>query len=148
MSEDPRVARSGIVRESLHDQPIPDLMRQLATETSTLVRQELDLAKAELAQKGKNAGIGVGMFGGAGLVSFLALACITLFFVEGLHALGVPLWLAALVVGIVYGVIAGVLALVGKRRIAKAVPPAPDQTVQSVKEDVEWAKIQAKSGRR
>jgi hypothetical protein len=76
-----------------------------------LVKQEIDLAKAELSEKGKKAGKGAGM------------------------------------VAVVYAAIAGVLALQGRNKIQDAVPPVPEQATESVKEDVEWAKTRAKSGR-
>jgi hypothetical protein len=129
-----------------HERPIGELLRELANETSTLLRQELDLAKAEMTQKAKQAGIGVGMFGAAGVLGFLALGALTECFIAAL-SLAMPVWLASLIIVVVYVVVAACLALTGKARIKKAVPPAPEKTVQSIKEDVEWAKIQARSGR-
>lgn len=124
-----------------------ELVKQLSEQTSTLIRQELDLAKAELTEKGKAAGIGAGMFGGAGVVGLLALgaltACIVLLLDKAMDA-----WVAALIVAVVYGAVAGVLALRGKDRVKAGMPPAPEQTVESVKEDVQWAKTRAKSARR
>jgi len=126
-------------RKPTEEQSLPELMKTLAQQTSTLVKQELDLAKAELRQKGKKAGIGVGMFGAAGVVGLLALgaltACFILALAEVMHAA-----LAALLVAVVYGAIAGVLALTGKERVQEAAPPVPEQTVETVKEDVEWLK--------
>jgi uncharacterized membrane protein YqjE len=139
------------MKETVHvtgerDKPVGELMRQLAQETSTLVRQELALAKAEMREKGAKAGVGAGMFGGASVIGLLALASLTLCFIAALHLI-LPLWLAALIVALVYGAIAGALAITGKTRIQEAVPPAPQQTIQTVKEDVEWAKMSARSGR-
>src|SRR3954454_6759601 len=94
----------------LREQGMGELVKQLADETSTLVRQELDLAKAEMAQKGKQAGKGVGMFGAAGIVGFLALGALTAAIIAALDS-GMATWLAALIVAVVYGAIAGVLAL-------------------------------------
>jgi nitrate/nitrite transporter NarK len=122
-----------------------ELFKQLSNDLSTLVRQELKLAQAEMTQKGKQAGIGVGMFGGAGVVGVLALGTLTTCLVAAL-ATGMDLWLAALIVTVVYGVVAGVLALIGKNRVTEATPPVPEQTVESVKEDVQWAKTQLPSG--
>lgn len=130
----------------LRDRPTTDLLRELADQTTTLVRQEIDLAKAELTEKGKRAGAGAGMFGGAGLIGTLALAALTTAIVAALDT-AMPLWLAALIVAAVYGAIAGVLALTGKRQIDEAAPAAPEQTIDSVKEDVQWAKTRARSGR-
>jgi len=130
-----------------HDKSIPELMRELTDETTTLFRQELDLAKAEMTQKGKEAGLGIGMFGAAGIIALFALGALTACFIAAL-ASTMPVWLAALIVTAVYAVIAGIVALIGKQRLKQATPPKPDQTIQTVKEDVQWAKTQAKSGRK
>jgi uncharacterized membrane protein YqjE len=130
----------------LREQPIGDLLKQLSQETTTLVRQELELAKAEMAEKGKQAGKGAGMFGGAGVVGFLALGALTAALILALDT-GMKAWLAALVVGVVYAAIAGVLALTGKKEVQQATPPVPEQTVDSVKEDVQWAKTRTPSAR-
>jgi uncharacterized membrane protein YqjE len=133
--------------EEPRDRPIGELLKQLSEETTTLVRQELELAKAEMAQKGKEVGVGAGMFGGAGVAALLGLAGLTAAAIAGLDA-AMPLWLAALIVGLVWLAIGGVLALQGKRKIQAATPPLPQQTQESVKEDVEWAKTRAKSAKR
>jgi uncharacterized membrane protein YqjE len=131
----------------LRDQSTGDLFRQLSQQTSDLVRQEVDLAKAELSEKGKKAGIGAGMFGGAGLMGLGAFGALTTCLILAL-AIVLDAWLAALIVAVVYGAIAGVLALQGRDRVREAAPAAPEQTVETVKEDIEWAKSQAKSARR
>lgn len=124
-----------------------DLVKQLSEQTTTLVRKELELAKAELTEKGKVAGQGAGMFGGAAVVGLLALGALTVTIIALLDkAMG--LWVAALVVAVVYGAVAGILAMSGRDRIKEGMPPAPEQTVETVKEDVQWAKSQAKSARR
>jgi hypothetical protein len=123
----------------LRQQPMGELVKQLAEETSTLVRQELELAKAEITQKGKKAGIGLGELGGAGIVALYALGALTACFIAAL-ALAMPVWLAALIVTIVYGAIAGVLALVGRRQLQQSNPTSLERTEKTVKEDVEWAK--------
>jgi predicted lipid-binding transport protein (Tim44 family) len=130
----------------LHDRPVGDLLKQLSEETTTLVKQEIDLAKAEMAEKGKQAGIGAGMFGGAGVSGLLALFFLSF---AGMAALDTSIagWLAALIVGVVWTAVAGVLALQGKNKVQEAVPPAPEQAIESTKEDVEWAKSQAQSAR-
>jgi hypothetical protein len=126
------------------DRPLPELMKTLANQTTSLVRQEIDLAKAEFSEKGKKAGQGAGMFGGAGVIGFLALAALTAAAILGL-ATALPDWLAALIVGLVYAGVAGVLALQGRNKVQEAGPPVPEQTVETVKEDVEWAKTQKQS---
>jgi uncharacterized membrane protein YqjE len=131
----------------LRERPIGELLKQLSQETTTLVKQELDLAKAEVAQKGQQAGKGVGMFGGAGVMGLLALGSFTAFLIMLLDG-AMPNWAAALVVTAVYAAIAGVLALQGRNKVKEATPPVPEQAVESVKEDVQWAKTQTQSGRR
>jgi predicted lipid-binding transport protein (Tim44 family) len=130
----------------LRERPVGELLKQLAEETSTLVRQEMDLAKAEMAAKGKQAGLGAGMLGGAGLVGLLALGALTACLIAAL-ATTMSTWLAALIVAVVYAMVAGALALIGKSRIKDATPPVPEQTQDSVKEDVAWAKTRARSAR-
>jgi uncharacterized membrane protein YqjE len=122
----------------LREQSTGELLKQLSQETTTLVRQELELARAELTEKGKQAGKGAGMVGGAGVTGHMALFALTLtaIFVLDTFMKG---WLAALLVTLVWGAVAATLALIGKNRIQEATPPAP-QTVETVKEDVRWAK--------
>lgn len=126
---------------------VPELMRQLSNQTATLVRQELELAKAELTVKGKRAGIGAGMFGAAGVFGLYALGALTAAVVLAL-SLAMTGWLAALIVAVIYGAIAGGLALSGKSNVQRGVPPVPEQTVATVKEDVDMAKQRAREGRR
>jgi uncharacterized membrane protein YqjE len=134
-------------QEELHEQPIGELLKQLASETTTLVRQELELAKAEMREKAGKAGPGFGMIGAAGGVALLALGALTTFFVLALDG-ALPNWLAALIVAIVYGAIAAVLYMRGKERVDDAGSPAPRQTIETVKEDVEWAKHPTTSAKR
>jgi uncharacterized membrane protein YqjE len=130
----------------LDDLPVAELLKRLSEQTSTLVRQELDLAKAELTVKGKRLGAGAGMFGGAGLFGVYAFGALTACIILVL-SLAMAGWLAALIVTVVYAAIAGVLALTGKKQVQEATPPVPEQTVDSVKEDVQWTKQRAKAGR-
>jgi hypothetical protein len=131
----------------LREQPMGELFKQLSNDLSTLVRQELKLAQAEMTEKGKNAGLGVGLFGAAGVVGLLALGALTALLIAAL-ATGMDVWLASLIVTVAYAAIAGVLALIGKSRVTEAVPPVPEQTLETVKEDVQWAKSQLPSGSR
>jgi len=128
------------------ERPIAELLKQLSDQTVTLVRQELDLAKAELTVKGKKAGLGAGMFGGAGVLGLYAVGALTACLILVLST-AMDGWLAALIIAVVYGAIAGGLALTGKNKVQEGVPPVPEQTVESVKEDVEWTKQRAKEGR-
>lgn len=133
--------------DDLRDRPIGDLLKQLSQETTTLVKQELELAKAEMTEKGRKAGPGLGMLGGAGVVGLLALGALTACFILALDGF-MPNWLAALVVAAVYSAIAGLLYLRGKDRVQEATPVKPEQTIDSLKEDVEWAKHPTKSASR
>jgi uncharacterized membrane protein YqjE len=137
----------GTVQDELRDRPVGELLKELSTQTTTLVRQELELAKAEMAEKGKQAGLGAGMFGGAGLFALLALAALTTCVIAAL-ATGMEVWLAALIVAVAYAAVAGVLALLGKQKTREAIPPAPEQAIESTKEDVQWAKSRARSASR
>jgi hypothetical protein len=132
--------------DELRERPIAELVKQLAGQTSTLVRQELDLAKAEMSQKATVAGKGAGLLGGAAVVGLLAAGSLTACLILALSEV-IPDWLAALIVAVVMGAIAAVLALQGRNRIRAATPPVPEQTVETVKEDVEWAKTQRPSAR-
>src|SRR5215212_245932 len=96
----------------LRERPIGELLKQLSEETTRLVHQELELAKAELTQKGRQAGQGAGLFGAAGTLGFLAVAALTTCFILALDAV-MPAWLAALLVAVVYGAVAAVLAMRG-----------------------------------
>jgi MFS family permease len=129
------------------DAPLAELVKQLSEQSSRLARQEAELAKAELAVKGKRAGIGAGMFGGAGAFAFYGLGALVAAGVLAL-ATAVAAWLAALIVAVVLAAIAGILALGGKRKVAQATPPVPEQAAESVKEDVQVAKARAHEGRR
>jgi uncharacterized membrane protein YqjE len=124
--------------QQLREQSIGDLLKRLSEETSTLVRQEMALARAEITEQGKRAGTGAGMLGGAGVAGLLTLGALTAT-VIGVLDTGMAFWLAALIVTVVWAAIAGVLALQGRNKIKEATPPAP-QTVETVKEDVRWAK--------
>jgi uncharacterized membrane protein YqjE len=128
----------------LRDRSLGELLKQLSEQTARLVHQELELAKAELQQKGRQAGMGAGMFGGAGALGLAALGALTACFILALNAV-MPAWLAALLVAVVYGAIAAVLAMRGRAKVRQAVPPVPEQTIETVKEDVEWAKTQMRS---
>jgi uncharacterized membrane protein YqjE len=130
----------------VRDRSLPELLKQLSQETTQLVHQELELAKAELQQKGKEAGAGAGMFGGAGALGLAALGALTACFILALNAV-MPAWLAALIVAVVYGIIAFVLVKQGQAKLKQATPPVPEQTIETVKEDVEWAKTQMRSDR-
>jgi Putative Actinobacterial Holin-X, holin superfamily III len=126
---------------------LSELVKQLTEQSSRLARQEVELAKAELAAKGKQAGLGAGMFGGAGVFGLYSLGALT---AAGVLALStaVAAWLAALIVAAALGAVAGLLALQGRSRVQRATPPVPEEASDSVKEDVRWAKSRAQAARR
>ena len=130
--------------EDLRERPIAELLKQLGDQTSTLVRQEIDLAKAELTEKGREAGKGASLYGAAAVVGLLAAGALTAFLVMLLDG-ALANWLSALIVGVAFALIAGALALAGRDRMKRATPPVPEQTVETVKEDVEWAKTRRES---
>ncbi|MBJ7455669.1 MAG: phage holin family protein [Thermoleophilia bacterium] len=117
---------------------IGELLRRLSEDTSELVRQEMALARAELTEQGKQVGIGAGLLGGAAVATLLALGALTAAVIAGLDEI-VPLWLAATIAAALWAAIAGALALRGRGEVREATPPAA-QTVETVKEDVQWAK--------
>ena len=129
-----------------HDRSLSDLARQLSMQTTELVRHEVELAKAELRDKGKRAGVGAGMFGSAGALGVYALGALTAAIIAGI-AEALPVWASALIVAALYGAVAGILALRGKSKVQQATPPMPEQTVQSVKEDVRYTKQRAQEAR-
>jgi uncharacterized membrane protein YqjE len=128
------------------EQSTAELLRRLSEQTTELARKEIELAKLELQEKGRKAGIGAGLFGGAGALGFYALGAFTAFLILVL-ATAMAAWLAALTVTVMYGAIAGVLALQGKTKVQEATPPVPEQAVETTKEDVEWVKTRAKAAR-
>lgn len=153
----------------LRDQSMGELIKQLADETKMLVRQELELArveasrmgeavvtlagqelrlaKAEMAEKGRTAGPGFGMIGAAGAAALLAAGALSAFLILALDGV-MPNWLAALLVALAWGVTAGALYSSGKGRVEKAGPLVPEQAVETLKEDVQWAKTQIGSDKK
>lgn len=127
------------------DASLNELVLQVAQQVSTLMRDELRLAQLEMSAKAKRAGIGAGLFGGVGLFAALGLMCLVAAAVLGLVG---PLgtWLAALVVGAALLLLAGIAALVAKRQVQAATPPAPTEALASVKEDVNTIKHARTSG--
>lgn len=134
-------------QNELRERPLGEVAKDLTRDLSTLMRQELQLAKAELSEKGRTAAPGVGMLSGAALVALCGAGALTAFAVLIL-SLFLPEWLAALVVGVLLAAVAFVLVRQGKERVSQAGKPIPEQTVETVKEDVEWAKTRASSARK
>jgi uncharacterized membrane protein YqjE len=132
----------GTTRDRLSDQSLSELVQQLSKQTSTLVRDEIRLAQLEVQEKGKRAGIGAGLFGGSGLVALYGLGALIAAVIM-LIATALEPWLAALIVAVGLFAVAGILALTGKRQVEEAVPPAPEQAIESAKQDVEVVKERA-----
>jgi membrane protein len=121
------------------DQSIGELVQQLSQQTAALVRQEMRLATVELQQKGKKAGIGAGMFGGAGVVALYGVGALIAAAILGIGTFLEP-WIAAVIVGVVLLAVAGILALTGKKQVEQAGPPVPEEAVESAKRDVDEVK--------
>jgi len=134
---------SGRTQSQSEEPSAAELVKQLTEQTKTLVKQEMRLAQAELQEKGKKFGIGAGMFGAGGLVAFFGAAALIAALVLALSTALAP-WLSALIVGVLLLAVAGAAALMGKKQIEQATPPMPEQTVETVKEDVEHVKSKAK----
>lgn len=130
------------------EESIGELVRDLAAETNTLMRQEIELAKAELGEKVRTAGRGAGMFGGAGVAALLALGSLTACAIALLATALDHVWLSALIVALLWAAGAAVLAMRGRDQVKEAAPPVPEQTVETLKEDVAWAKTRTKSAAR
>jgi uncharacterized membrane protein YqjE len=126
-------------RTDLRDHGTGELIKDLSGQVSRLVRQEVELAKLEMIEKGKKLGVGAGMLGGAAVAALLMLGSLTAFLIIVL-ALAMPWWAAALIVTAVWGVVAAVLALRGRDEIREMGKPVPEQTIETVKEDVQWLK--------
>jgi len=164
----PQSGRPDEPSPDLRERSLPELVKQLSDQTTTLLRKEIELAKveakeavdvarAEMTEKAKDAGKGAGMLGAAGVIGLLAGIALTAFLILVL-ATFLPDWLAALIVTVVYAAIAGVLALSGKKQLQE-IDPAPkraiatakdgqQQSMESVKEDIEWAKTQSRSAKK
>src|SRR5215210_1295182 len=132
--------------EPTDEQSLSELTKQLADQASSLAQKEVELAKAELALKGKRLGIGAGAFGAAGLLGLYALGALVATAILAL-AIVLDAWLAALIVAAGLGAIAGILALAGKKKVEEGTPPVPEQAMESTKTDVEYTKRRAKEGR-
>lgn len=126
------------------DKPLGELVQDLSRQTSTLIRQEMRLAQAELAEKGRHAGKGAGMFGGAGIVALYGVGALVAAAVLGLATVLEP-WIAAAAIGVALLLVAGLLALTGKKELDEMGPPKPEQAIQSVQLDVETVKARARS---
>jgi len=126
------------------DKSLSDLVQDLSRQTSTLIRQEMRLAQVELTEKGRHASKGAGMFGGAGLIALYGVGALIAAAILGLATVLEP-WIAAAAVGVGLLLIAGILALTGKKEIEEATPPKPELAIKSVQRDVDTVKARARS---
>jgi len=131
--------------EELSDRSMAELLRQLSEQSSQLARQEVELAKSEMTAKAQRLGAGAGAFGAAGIVGLFALGALSAAAILAL-AIVLDAWLAALIVGVAYAALAGVLALTGRKEVAAGTPPAPERAIESTKQDIREAKSSAREG--
>ena len=116
-----------------------ELVRRLSTQLSDLIRRELELARNELIAKSKRAGTGAGLTGAGGVVALYGVGALIAAAIAGLAAV-VPVWLSALIIGVVLLLIGAVLALAGRSQLRRAAPPVPEQAVRGVQDDVATVK--------
>ena len=133
-------------REPQVERSVPELVNDITAQSAALARKELELAEAELTIKGKRAGIGAGIFGGAGLLGLFGLGTLTAAAILAL-AIVLPAWASALIVAGVYLGLAGITALVGGIELRRATPLPPAAAAESIKDDVEWVRAHAERGR-
>ncbi|PZF84051.1 phage holin family protein [Jiangella anatolica] len=126
---------TGISR-SPDERSVAELVREFSTQTSHLIRDEMRLAQAEMSQKARHAGIGMGLYGGAGMLAFYGVGALVTAAIAGLSLTSLDVWAAALIVAAVLFALAGVAALLGRGETKQA-SPTPDRTVENVKRDVE-----------
>jgi uncharacterized membrane protein YqjE len=131
----PEPRRDNMAREELTDQSLKDLLQRLSEQTANLVRKEIQLAQTELQEKGKRAGIGVGLFGGGGLIALYGLGALVAAAILGLATV-VEASLAALIVAVALFAVAGVLGLMGRQQVQRATPPKPEAAIESVQADI------------
>jgi uncharacterized membrane protein YqjE len=124
------------------DRPVGELVQQLSQQTATLVREELQLAQLEMKEKGKRAGIGAGLFGGAGVIAVYGGGALVATLILVLATFLEP-WIAAAIVTVVLFAVAGVLALTGKKEVEQATPAAPQEAIDSTKADIDEVKGRA-----
>jgi uncharacterized membrane protein YqjE len=129
--------------EELSERSAGELVQQLSQQTAELVRKEMRLAQVELQEKGKRAGIGAGMFGGAGVVALYGVGALVAAVIM-LVATAIEPWVSALIVGVVLLASAGVVALLGRRQVERATPPKPERAMESMQHDVEYVKERAR----
>ncbi len=146
MAQDRQARNLETSDNDLDQASIAELVQRLSDQSSSLARKEVELAKAEVAQKGKQLGIGAGAFGAAGVIGLFAFGALTTALIV-LLATAMAGWVAALIVAAAYALIAGGLALVGKQKVDQGSPPIPERAIESTKLDIDAAKSGAQEGR-
>lgn len=132
-------------QEMLNKEPVGELVQRLSQQTATLVRQEMRLAQAEMKEKGRKAGIGAGMFGAAAIVGLGAFGALVAGLVLLVAVAVDELWAAAFIVAGGLALIAGGLALGGKKEVASATPPKPEAAMENLQRDL--AEVKARAAR-
>jgi hypothetical protein len=141
------MGRSAMNTDELRGQSIGELLKQLSEQTATLVRQELGLARAEIEQKARRARVGLGLIAAAAVLALATIGALTATLIL-LLSTWMDAWLGSLIVTLAYAAFAALLAVQGKEKVGEATPPIPEETIETVKEDVQWAKSQIKSDSR
>ena len=146
MEPDSNSTGRSVESNGLDQASLSELMQQLSGQVSISARKEVELAKAEVADKGKRLGVGLGAFGVAGIVGLFSLGALTAALILAVDT-GMEGWLAASIVGVVYALVTGGLALAGRQKVEAASPPVPERAIESTKLDIDAAKAGAKEGR-
>jgi hypothetical protein len=133
---------TGVPPAKAQDSSTSELIRQMSEQVTRLVRDELKLAQLEMTRKGKRAGLGIGAFGGGGILALYGIGCLLAAAIIALATAVAP-WLAALIIGAALLVISAGAALFGKAQLTDATPPVPARAVDSVKADIEEIKESA-----
>lgn len=128
--------------QTANDRSVSELVQQLSAQTGELVRQELRLAQLEMQEKGRHAGVGAGLFGGAGLMALYGVG----FVLAGAAVLlgtAIAQWLALVIVGAALLIVAGIAALIGKTEIRRAGPLMPREAIETTRQDIDYVKASA-----
>jgi Putative Actinobacterial Holin-X, holin superfamily III len=126
------------------DSTMAELVKRVSTDVSTLVRDEMTLAKIELAKKGKQAGLGASLLGGGGVMAWFGFGALVAAAILGLATV-LDGWLSALIIGAFLLLIAGLLALIGRARLKRGIPPVPQEAIESIKADIDEVKGSVRS---
>jgi MFS family permease len=129
------------------DLSLEELLKRLANETGTLVRQEIALARVEMREKAEAGRAGAALIGGGAVLALMAAGALTAMLVLALATV-MPGWLAALIVTVVLGLVAALLAKSGVAAVKRALPPVPEESMDKAKEDVRWVTTHATSEKR